>query len=203
MKVCSSLSSNTRERFSLWAQVCIQESERTVSNPLWEVQSKLKGDCTPKKRPSLEREGPGREERLAKAYSRQAALAVWTGPLSAPSPSQQYNGPVATGSPPHCVSSPGPPQLKRTQAPSMRCSRRRGGKAKQGSGKILKEHFIPLARSLSGAGTAACSCSTVKMALLLPHSRVSAHTPLPPLLARSLAQSSRLAHSTPPLFSHQ
>lgn len=66
------------------------------------------------------------------------------------------------------------------------------GKAREGregSDKIQEEHFIPLAHSLtlSSTGRAACSYSTVKMALLLPHSGEPQPTHPPSLLPPSLA----------------
>lgn len=140
-------------------------------------------EAVPGKGSSLETVCPG-----CGAYSRPAVLAVWTGPLSTPSPSQQYNGPVATGSSLHCVSSPGPPQVKWTPAA---WSTRRRGKGERAVIKSKKSTLFLCVLPLQRA-TPACSYSTVKMALLLPHSAEPQPTQpssLPPA-----------AHSTPPLI---
>lgn len=119
------LSSKIQEGFILQAPVCFLKSHRTRWVILSVVQAELRVAVL-RKRPQPGNGESRRGGKAVEAYSRQAVLAVWTGPLSTPSPSQQYNGPVATGSSLHCVSSPGPPQLKWTQAASKSCTRRRG-----------------------------------------------------------------------------
>lgn len=61
------------------------------------------------RRREREREREGERERaraVEEARGRLAALALCAGLLSSPSPSQEDNGPVATGTLPHCVPPP-------------------------------------------------------------------------------------------------
>lgn len=121
-------------RFILQAQVCLLKSHRTQWVIRSVVQVEFEGGCSRKKRPRPGNSRSRREDGLLETYSRQAVLAVWTGPLSTPSPSQQYNSPVARGSSLHCVSSPGPPQLKWSQAARKMYTKMRGeGEREEGA----------------------------------------------------------------------
>lgn len=105
-------------------------------------------------------------------------LALCAGLLCSPSPSQEDNGPVATGTLPHCV-----PPLKALliRHPDTGTKRERERKTLWKEKK--KSSKLSSLFSLLSPETAACSCSTVKMALPLPHSEESlpthTHTPLP------------------------
>lgn len=124
-------------------------------------------------------------EEAGEAYSRQAVLAVWTGPLFTPSPFQQYNGPVARGSSLHCVSSPGPPKLKWSHAASSQCIRKRD------VGERVEKALIRSSQSTLFSLIALSPCPSKKqtsMQLLnskkwhccfLIQYKLSPHTPLP------------------------